>query len=120
MIGECYVLQQEMNIRENVCWELGDDILSPDEYSTCFRAAKARVPRGTLIHIKDVRRQGWGSAGYCPQIVVEVQGLPMREREIFLPLCHSRNKISWLTEPLWREGDTLEFKPQYILRCEKG
>jgi hypothetical protein len=44
----------------------------------------------------------------------------MREREIFLPLCHSRNKISWLTEPLWREGDTLEFKPQYILRCEKG
>lgn len=117
MIGQCYVLQQDMNVRENICWELGDLILSPDEGEDCLRNSLSRVSAGKHLTLLDVRRKRWGSAGYCPQAIVRIDGVIIEGREIYLPLCYSSNKISWLENSLWRRGDEFDFKPGYLKPC---
>lgn len=72
MIGQCYELQQPMQVRENICWDLGGLILSPDEHQFCLRDVVSNVNQGAQIIILDVRRQHFGSYGFCPQIVVSI------------------------------------------------
>lgn len=117
MIGECYVLQQEMRIRENVCWDLGDLILSPDESEACLRDIASEIVSETKITLIDVRRRSFGSFGFCPEITVDIDGIELSGREVSLPLCLSRSYMSWLEEPLWRRGDEIHLKEEYVLPC---
>ncbi|WP_126768020.1 hypothetical protein [Aliidiomarina iranensis] len=116
MIGQCYVLQQDMKIHENGCWSLGGLILSPDE-SYCFKGNVSDVEQGAQIRLFDIRQQQWGSAGFCPQAVVKVKGTETSGREVFIPLCFSNDHISWLEDPLWQRGDAIRLREEYVLPC---
>ena len=117
MVGECYILQQDMRIRENICWEIGDLILSPDEGKDCLRSTMNNVEKGTEINVLDIRRKRWGSAGFCPQIVVAVEEMVLSNREINIPLCLSVRSFSWLEDPIWQRGDAIRLKKEYVLPC---
>ncbi|RUO18002.1 hypothetical protein CWE08_12095 [Aliidiomarina iranensis] len=118
MIGQCYEVQQPMYIRENICWELGGLILTPGSSKDCFKATVYEVEMKSRLVIVDVRRKGWGSAGFCPQAVVSLEGVDIPSREIFIPLCLSAVQISWLEDPLWQRGDEIRLKKEYVLPCE--
>jgi len=116
MIGQCYTLQQDMRIRENSCWELGEAILSPDESTFCFKGTLDNVKKGEAIRVVDVRRQRFGETGWCPQIQVSIEGSTVAAG-IFLPLCHTKKQLSWLEQPLWQRGDSLLLRSQYVTSC---
>ena len=112
MIGQCYVLQQPMYVRDNVCWELGGLILSPDESAACLRDVVLDINQGAQIIILDVRRQHFGSFGFCPQILVSIDEVSIFNKEIYVPLCLSREYMSWLQDPLWQRGDAIRLKKE--------
>lgn len=117
MVGQCYEIQKDMRVRENSCGELGDLILSPSESKFCFKATVASIRKGSRFHIADIRRQSAGSIGYCPQIEIIIDGTNVSDRKINLPLCFSRDYISWLESPLWRRGEELRLKGEYAKPC---
>src|SRR5690554_196037 len=102
MVGRCYEVQQPMYVRENICWDLGGLILSPDESEACLRDVVSELSQGAQITILDVRRQRFGSFGFCPQVIVNIDEVSQLDREVYIPLCLSREYMSWLKEPLWR------------------
>jgi hypothetical protein len=116
MIGGCQVLQQSMSVRRNVCWDIGDAILSPDESRSCFKETLISVPSGTRIQVVDVRQKRFGEWGACPQMSVQVEGANFSE-PVFLPLCASRKHLSWLIDPMWYRGQPIKLKPEYVQPC---
>lgn len=119
MIGDCYILQHNMNVYENGCWDIGDLVLSPDEHS-CFKRSRGTVPEGSKITISEVKRKQFGTAGPCPQIVVTTEEFDVKDRSLYIPLCFSRSSISWLEDKLWYRGDDIKLKEKYVKRCENA
>lgn len=119
MIGDCYVIQKNMNIHDNGCWDIGGFILSPDKHS-CFKTSVGSLSQGSKITIAEIRQRQFGTVGPCPQIIVDIEGFETVDREIYIPLCFSAQTISWLEDPLWYRGDDIKLKEKYVKRCENA
>ncbi|WP_157957903.1 hypothetical protein [Aliidiomarina celeris] len=119
-IGQCYVLQQDMQIWENSagCWEIGDLILSPHTSHYCATKSKADIPKGTEITIIEVKERWQWGAGACAQLVLAIPGIDIPGRNVSPPVCFSRPSLNWNEELVWFRGDEIQLKKEYVKPCE--
>lgn len=116
MIGRCYVLEQDMQIRE-ACWILGDLVLTPHSPGFCLHESKEAVAKGTEIVIVAVReRWKWGT-GTCAQLVLDIPGVIIPGREVSPPVCFSQPRLNWNHEKFWFRGDEIRLKEEYVKPC---
>ncbi|WP_113907760.1 hypothetical protein [Aliidiomarina celeris] len=117
MIGQCYVLQQDMLIQET-CWVVGDLVLSIDGTGFCFDGNMGEVPKGTEVTISAIKERVEWSIGRCPQLILEIPDIEIPGREVSPPVCSRVNEFSWGKEFLWSRGSEIYLKEEYVKPCE--
>lgn len=120
LIGQCYKTQKPMLIRRNVCRDIGGDlVISPDQSRSCFKeVVVATVEQGQVFYVRDIREKGFGTWGTCVQMVVSISLAASPAVEVFVPLCGSRDYLSWTDPAVLRPGEILNFRADYAKRCE--
>lgn len=120
MIGQCYVLQQDMHVWEisGGCWEYGDLILFPERNVRCVEKSVAQVTKGTEITITAINKRFDFVSGSCAQLIIDIPGINIPRRDISPPVCASNRLLNWNVEMYWRRGHEINLKEEYVRPCE--
>lgn len=117
MIGQCYVLQQDMHIQET-CWEIGDLALSTGESTYCFHEILGEVPKGSEVTIIQVKERFSYVMGSCAQLILSIPGIEIPNREISPPVCVYARDRDWNEDMNWNRGKEIHFKEKFVKPCE--
>lgn len=123
MIGQCYVLQKDMNIVEtqNKCWAMGDMALTPYLRAHCLADKIAEVPQGTEFTIAAVKLRKGFQFGSCPVLSIEFSDKSFNG--VLSPtVCGIVRILDWREgeQRSWfLRGDPIELRADYVKRCNE-
>lgn len=124
MVGECYVLQQDMNIirTQGHCAAIGEEVITPYLRAYCLEDKVGELAKGSEVIISGVHIRKAIPYTCATMIFDAVDSSTLNLESLSAPLCEVVGILDWREgerRSYFRRGDTIELREDYVKPCRE-